>query len=143
MSRPRKQRIPKDIGLSSRFGTQSATAKRGAHFAKSPPKNLASAISRVKLAKLSAKLVANFRRSLEGDFRASFAVENRQKHLPPKLHRKFHHRTSLRGSGLWRAQKNPLLLVPDKLGLSFPDSGAILEYSGAEVLKGVLLGPCL
>ena len=28
---------------------------------------------RVKLAKFSAKLVANFRRSLEGDFRASFA----------------------------------------------------------------------
>ena len=29
--------------------------------------------------------------------------ENRQKHFPPKLHRKFHHQTSLRGSGLWRA----------------------------------------
>ena len=24
-------------------------------------------------------------------------------HFPPKLHRKFHHQTSLRGSGLWRA----------------------------------------
>ena len=57
----------------------------------------------MKLAKFSAKLVANFRRSLEGDFRASFAGENRQKHFPPKLHRKFHHQTSLRGSGLWRA----------------------------------------
>ena len=57
----------------------------------------------MKLAKFSAKLVANFRRSLEGDFRASSAGENRQKHLPPKLHRKFHHQTSLRGSGLWRA----------------------------------------
>ena len=34
---------------------------------------LAPAISRVKLAKFSAELVANFRRSLEGDFRASFA----------------------------------------------------------------------
>ena len=34
---------------------------------------LAPAISRVKLAKFSAKLVANFRRSLEGDFRACFA----------------------------------------------------------------------
>ena len=45
----------------------------------------------MKLAKFSAKLVANFRRSLEGDFRASFAGENRQKHFPPKLHRKFHH----------------------------------------------------
>ena len=53
--------------------------------------------------KFSAKLVANFRRSLEGDFRASFAGENRQKHFPPKLHRRFHHQTSLRGSGLWRA----------------------------------------
>ena len=43
------------------------------HFSKSssPPQ-----ISRVKLAKFSAKLVANFRRSLEGDFRASFAGEN-------------------------------------------------------------------
>ena len=35
----------------------------------------------MKLARFSAKLVANFRRSLEGDFRASFAGENRQKHL--------------------------------------------------------------
>ena len=26
-----------------------------------------------------------------------------KKHFPPKLHRKFHHQTSLRGSGLWRA----------------------------------------
>ena len=52
---------------------------------------LVPAIPRVKLAKFSAKLVANFRRSLEGDFRASFAGENRQKHFPPKLHRKFHH----------------------------------------------------
>ena len=41
----------------------------------------APATSRVKLAKFSAKLVANFRRSLEGDFRASFAGENRQKHF--------------------------------------------------------------
>ena len=57
----------------------------------------------MKLAKFSAKLVANFQRSLEGDFRASFAGENRQKHFPPKRHRKFHHQTSLRGSGLWRA----------------------------------------
>ena len=40
-----------------------------------------------------------------GDFRASFAGENRQKHFPPKLHRKFHHQTSLRGSGLWRVLK--------------------------------------
>ena len=37
------------------------------------------------------------------DFRASFAGENRQKHFPAKLHRKFHHQTSLRGSGLWQA----------------------------------------
>ena len=47
----------------------------------------------------------NFRRSLEGDFRASFAGENRQKHFPPKLHCRFHHQTSLRSSGLWRALK--------------------------------------
>ena len=60
-------------------------------------------VVRWKLAKFSAKLVANFRRSLEGDFRASFAGGNRQKHFPPKLFRKFHHQTSLRGSGLWQA----------------------------------------
>ena len=59
----------------------------------------------MKLAKFSAKLAANFRRSLAGDFRASFVGENRQRHFPPKLHRKFHHQTSLRGSGLWRALK--------------------------------------
>ena len=57
-------------------------------------------ISRVKLAKFSAKLVANFRRSLEGDFRASFAGKIVRSRFPPKLHRKFHHQTSLRGSGL-------------------------------------------
>ena len=33
----------------------------------------------------------------------SFAGKNRQKHFPPKLHHKFHHQTSLRGSGLWQA----------------------------------------
>ena len=55
----------------------------------------------MKSAKFSAKLVANFRRSLAGGFRASSAGENRQKHFPPKLHRKFHHQTSLRGSGLF------------------------------------------
>ena len=59
----------------------------------------------MKLAKFSAKLVANFRQSLEGDFRASFAGENGQKNLPPKLHRKFHHQTSLRGSGLGRTPR--------------------------------------
>ena len=36
-------------------------------------------------------------------FSSFFCWENRQKHFPPKLHRKFHHQTSLRGSGLWRA----------------------------------------
>ena len=44
----------------------------------------------MKLAKFSAKLVANFPRSSEGDFRAPFAGENRQKHFPSKLHRRFH-----------------------------------------------------
>ena len=63
------------------------------------------------MAKFSAKLVVNFRRSLKGDFRAAFTGENRQKHFPPKLHRKFHHRTSLLGSGLSRALRllSPLL----------------------------------
>ena len=70
-----------------------------------PHERSAPAISRVKLAKFSAKLVANFRQSLEGDFRAIFAAENRQKHLPPKLHRKFHHQTSLRGYGSCRAPR--------------------------------------
>ena len=36
-------------------------------------------------------------------FWSLFCWGNRQKHFPPKLHRKFHHQTSLRGSGLWRA----------------------------------------
>ena len=36
-------------------------------------------------------------------FSSFFCWENRQKHFPPKLHCKFHHQTSLRGSGLWRA----------------------------------------
>ena len=34
--RPNKQKISKDIGTSSTFGSQSGTAKRGAHFAKPP-----------------------------------------------------------------------------------------------------------
>ena len=43
-------------------------------------------------------------------FSSFFCWENREKHIPPKLHRKFHHQTSLRGSGLWRA----LLIAPGK-----------------------------
>ena len=39
-------------------------------------------------------------------FSSFFCWENRQKHIPPKLHREFHHQTSLRGSGLWRALQN-------------------------------------
>ena len=50
---------------------------------------------------------------LDGDFRASFAGENRQKHLPPKLHSEFHHQTSLRGSGLWRALKMRKMRLTD------------------------------
>ena len=38
-----------------------------------------------------------------GRFSSFFCWEYRQKHIPPKLHRKFHHQTSLRGSGLRRA----------------------------------------
>ena len=34
VSRPRQQKIPKDIGPSSSFGTQSATAKRGVHLSR-------------------------------------------------------------------------------------------------------------
>ena len=37
MSRPRNQKVPKDIGPSSTFGTQNATAKGGVHFCKNPP----------------------------------------------------------------------------------------------------------
>ena len=37
VSRPRKQKVSKDIGPSSTFGTQSAAAKRGVHFSKAPP----------------------------------------------------------------------------------------------------------
>ena len=36
-------------------------------------------------------------------FSSFFCWGNRQKHFPPKLHRKVHHQTSLCGSGLWRA----------------------------------------
>ena len=47
--RPRKQKIPKDIGPSSAFGTQCATAKRGVHFFKKhPSKNPLSLGSRSK-----------------------------------------------------------------------------------------------
>ena len=38
-SRPGKQKISKEIGPSSTFGTQSATTKRGVHFVKNPSKN--------------------------------------------------------------------------------------------------------
>ena len=50
-------------------------------------------------------------------FSSFFCWGNRQKHFPPKLYRKFHHRTSLRGFGLWRA-------------LRFIESG-----KGAEIAK--------
>ena len=45
--------------------------------------------------KIQRKVAAKFGRN----FRASFAVENRQKHFPPNFHCKFHDHTSLRGSG--------------------------------------------
>ena len=48
---------------------------------------------------IGGELPANFGRR----FSSFFWWENRQKHFPPKLHRKFHHQISLRGSGLWRA----------------------------------------
>ena len=50
---------------------------------------------------IGGELPAKFGRS----FSSCFCWENRQKHFTPKLHRKFHHQTSLRGSGLWRALK--------------------------------------
>ena len=56
---------------------------------------------------IGGELPAKFRRR----FSSFFCLENRQKHFPPKLHRKFHHQTSLRGSGLWRA----LQLISQKL----------------------------
>ena len=64
---------------------------------------------------------------LEGDLRASFAGEKRQKHFPPKLHRKFHHQTSLRGSGLWRALVNRAFT-------------GLPRRSGPEVLQRALQG---
>ena len=74
-------------------------------------------ISRVKLAKFSAKLVANFRRSLEGDFRASFAGENRQKHFPQQNSTaNFTMKLHLRGSGLWWA----LHMVDHRIGTLTP-----------------------
>ena len=38
-----------------------------------------------------------------GRFSSFFCWGSRQKHFPPKLRRTFHHQTSLRGPGLWRA----------------------------------------
>ena len=53
--------------------------------------------------KIGGELPAKFGRRF-----LSFCWGNRQKHFPPKLHRKFHHQTSLRGSG-WRAGKRKAL----------------------------------
>ena len=47
------------------------------------------------------------RRSLEGDFRASCAGENRQKHFPPKPHRKFHHQLKEKKPPKIRKKKFP------------------------------------
>ena len=47
-------------------------------------------------------------------FSSFFCWGNRQKHFPPKLHRKFHHQTSLRGSGSWWAlQRDSKFQAPD------------------------------
>ena len=91
----------------------------------------------MKLAKFSAKLVANFRRSLEGDFRASFAGENRQEHFPPKLHRKFHHPASLRGSGLWQALKKGLARSVSKVSKKFPNTDFVVFLTLFRVKKGL------
>ena len=58
-------------------------------------------------------------------FSSFFCLENRQKHFPPKLHRKFHHQTSLRGSGLWRA-----------LGITIADTN--ITYPG--LIRGPQMG---
>ena len=54
-------------------------------------------------------------------FSSFLCWENRQQHFPPKLHRKFHHQTSLRGSGLWRALPLESLLFFVVSGFFFPD----------------------
>ena len=70
-------------------------------------------------------------------FSSFFCWENRQKHIPPKLHRKFHHQTSLRGSGLWRAlQKSTIFssLVFHRLRLPEPCYRRDLPLQGFSVI---------
>ena len=53
---------------------------------------------------IAGELLAKFGRRFSSSF-CPGSNRQIQKHFPPKLHRKFHHQTSLRGSGLWRALK--------------------------------------
>ena len=48
---------------------------------------------------IGGELLAKFGRS----FASFFCWGKSSEKIPPKLHRKLHHQTSLRGSGLWRA----------------------------------------
>ena len=66
-------------------------------------------------------------------FSSFFCWENRQKHFPPKLHRKFHHQTSLRGSGLWRSLDTP--------GKQTRKSFAILSLKVSRDMKSIAAGP--
>ena len=59
---------------------------------------------------IGGELPAKFGRRFSS-FLESIAGENRQKRFPPKLHRKFHHQTSLRGSGLWWALQKGVVLI--------------------------------
>ena len=72
---------------------------------------------------IGGELLAKFGRR----FSSFFCWENRQKHFPPKLHRKFHHQTSLRGSGLWPAgnfrQPQPFRAFDKKLHLALREAG--------------------
>ena len=81
---------------------------------------------------IGGELLAKFKKEKE-DFRASFAGENHQKHFPPKLHRKVHHQTSLRGSGLWRTLYVGFPAEKTKMPGAHKNGGAI---SGPRITGG-------
>ena len=66
--------------------------------------------------------------SWEGDFRASFAGKFVRSMFPPKLHRKFHHQTSLRGSG-WRWALEPVIVDADVFSLRYMSIPAQLPHT--------------
>ena len=96
--RPRHQGISQSEKLWAEFSFPKKVRKRAKKLSTS---DFQSEVGEV-FGEIDGELPAKFGRR----FSSFFCWGKSSEHFPPKLHRKFHHQTSLRGSGWRRAQKS-------------------------------------